>query len=639
MFAKQELERRRRFKERLELDRIKQLETAQDTYDVLHYDLDLEVFPSDSSISGTVTARILMLAAVAGLTLDLHDSLEVTGAWVEGAPVFTTHTADRLEVFLNSGVPAGDTITVTIEYQGRPTGENDELGSPGLRGFNFSSHGGGQVMIFNISEPFFARTWWPCKDVPSDKATATITVTVPDTLIVASNGSLEDSTSLAGGRKRYEWNESFPISTYLVSVAISNYATFSDYYVYDPMDSMEVAYFVYREDSADAAEDFNVTVPMLEFFSDRFGLYPFIDEKYAMAEIQWGGAMEHQTCTSYGRFFITGTHAHDRIVAHELAHQWWGDMISPREWQDIWLNEGFATYCEALWAEENGGTTALRDFMKLRTLSFGFPGTVFDPEELFGITVYWKGAWVLHMLRRIMGDVQFFDALRAYASDTRYAYKNASTADFRSICENIHGSSLSWFFDQWLLRVGEPAYECHWLARSDGSADEVDVLIRQTQGGAPFTMPIDIRFTLPSGDTTLALWNSKREEHFVLQLPAPVLDVELDPDLWVLTTTISSVEATPAAAGPIRLFVHPNPFNPSTAISFETQQSGMVDVAIYEVNGKRVRVLHVGPLQAGAHDFTWDSRNGGGDLVATGVYFVRVRTPSGETVRKAVLIK
>jgi aminopeptidase N len=637
-FAKQEMARRARIQERAEAERVKKALVDQGTIDVLHYELSLDIDPDTETIDGTVLIEALaVVSPIQSVILDLFDNLTVTDVRENGSSVGFTHEDDLITIALGLNYQYQDTIRLAIDYNGQPAGVNDELG---LTAFTFGTHprpAGEQLSIFTLSEPFFARAWWPCKDVLPDKATARLKISVPDTLVVASNGLLESEEPLPDGKKRFVWFESYPITTYLVSLAISNYRTFRDYYRVSPIDSMAVDYFVYPEDFEEAKKAFAVTVPMIEYYSGLFGEYPFVDEKYGMAEFGWGGAMEHQTCTSMSAGMIDSTGRADWVIAHELSHQWWGDMISPGTWADIWLNEGFATYCEALWFEKEGGFEAYIDWIRRHRSRYGFQGTVYDPDNLFGITVYWKGMWVLHMLRGVMGDTSFLNALQAYAADDMHAYKNATTVDFKGICENEYGSSLQWFFDEWVYGTGEPRYQYFWSQNSSEMNGPVDVTIRQIQSGPLFTMPVDLHFTLLSGDisidTTITVWNEMEVQHYRFQLADRVTNVTLDPDDWILKSSVES------DLDPLSMGVNPNPFNASAKFTFETGEPGTVEITIYGVNGARVKTLFKDPLPPGFHQVVWDGTNDGGEQVASGVYFVRLQALEGTLVRKAVLLK
>lgn len=632
LLGKPEMERRLRVRERLEQDRIRKASVNQDDYDAIYYEIVLDIDPASERIAGTTTATVeSKTGALSSVVLDLLDQMTVSEVREGGVPVSFTHSQDLLTINLANTYAQGQTVDIAIDYSGAPSVLNEELFADV---FTWGEHGGnGQKVIFTLSEPTFARAWWPCKDVLDDKATVRLKATVPDTLVVASNGRKISEINLGNGKIQYDWWEEYPISTYLVSLAISNYEVFSDYYHNAPNDSMEVTYFVYPEDLADAQVDFAVTVPMIEFFAGLFGEYPFINEKYGMAEINFGGAMEHQTCTSYGSFFVRGNNSYDWIVAHELSHQWWGDMVGPATWADVWLNEGFAAYCEALWEEHVNGPDAYRSYIAIRRLSRGFSGTLYNPDVLFdGPNVYWRGSWVLHMLRHVMGDGDFFTALRNYGS--AFGFVNATTKDFQTVCEGVYGSSLAWFFDQWVFGWSEPSYEYYWAQQPYGGMSEVNLTIRQTQTTGIITMPIDIRFALASGDSTVSVWNNTPVQQYSFTMPVNVTAVSVDPDEWILRT----VDEQPLSAA-ANLTVSPNPFNATTTIAFEAATGGAFKVEIFDATGARIATLLNDTLPSGFHIVEWQGRNAAGQGVASGVYFVRLASPQGEVVRKAVLLK
>jgi aminopeptidase N len=638
-FAKRELFRRWRVQERADRERLDKALAQQDTYDALHYALRLDIDVQEESIEGTLAMWAeSRTAEPSSLVLDLYDEMAVSAVREGGSPVAYAHENNLLTIVLSGTYSIGDTIRIEVDYGGKPTVENDELQDAA---FAFDKHGPtiterNQVVVYTISEPFFARAWWPCKDVPDDKATVRLHVTVPDTLIVASNGVLESEMTLPGAKKSFIWYERYPIATYLVSLAVSNYEVFSDYYRYTASDSMEVAYFVYPEDADTARVAYAVTVAMIAFYSEVFGRYPFIKEKYGMAEFGWdNGAMEHQTCTSMGSRFVRRT-GYDDVIAHELAHQWWGDLVTPAGWEDVWLNEGFATYSEALWHEHLGGFEAYKDYMARRRFDRPFVGTVYDPDVLFGLTVYWKGAWVLHMLRRVMGDGPFFEALRDYGSTGRYGYANATTADFQDVCEVHHGASLSWFFDEWVYGEGQPAYAYYWAQTLSDGRTTVDLTLRQLQSDRVFVMPVDVRFRLEgagAADTTVTVWSSERIDAYRFSFPCPVTSVSVDPDAWILSTVDER------GLRPLTLELFPNPFNATIRLGFETDSSGRVEVNVYDVTGALVKRLYRDDRAAGYHEIEWDGTNDAGSGVSSGVYFVEILAPQGTAVKKAVLVK
>ncbi len=509
-----------------------------DDYDVIDYELDLTLTPDSIFIHGSV--KFEYVAGPAGVVLvDFNlDQPLVVDSVVAALPVAGfDHVEDVVSLELGSQVAPGDTSWFRVYYHGVPP-------PPGQYGtLYFRSHALSPV-IYSISWPDNARSWWPCKDAIGDKATATIAVTVPEDLVVASNGVLTGTVNNGDGTKTSTWRELHPVTTYNVCVAITNYEIFLQHYEYAPGDTMLLPFYVYPEDRADAEEDWSLIPEMLALYDSLFGVYPFADEKYGMAETQTDpfAAMEHQTLTSWGNLFITGDHRYDMIVAHELAHSWYGNSVTPAEWAEIWLSEGFATYSEALWAEHTGG---IGDYLAYMTIldTNDFSGSVYDPIDLLGNTVYNKGAWVVHMLRHVVGDSALFEILPAYANDPGFKYGHASTPEFISLCESITGEELDWFFDQWVYGEGEPNYLTTWEVSNPGDW-EVTVTVDQVQPGQVFRMPLELLFTAGADSVYGSLYDSTGYTQQVFTLPFEPEDVVLDPHNWILNSWTKPLEIT-----------------------------------------------------------------------------------------------
>jgi aminopeptidase N len=632
-----ELGRKRKAFERMRSDRLSKQALGQDNVDVLDYDLELSIDPANREISGRVEIIASCLEdSVHQIVLDASDSLEVLSVEEEGENLAFSHSGDLLTIQLSRSHSLGDTLRLAVAYRRQFHFGNFE-------GLTFSERENGQVSIWTLSEPTYARTWWPCKDVPSDKATASLAVTVPDTMVVASNGILEGVEDAGPGWATYLWKENYPIATYLVSVAISNYRTFQSGYVSLLGDTVPVVYYVYPEVYDEAIAMFDTTLAMMKFLALTFGEYPFVEEKYGLAETPiWG--MENQTCTSIGSMLLHYPASFERIDLHELAHQWWGDMLTPEDWANVWLNEGFASYTEALWAEHKDGRQAYLDYMALMDDPTGFEGSVYDPDQLFGPTVYHKGAWVLHMLRRVMGDCAFFLALRAYAAHPQLRYANVTTQDFQSICEAYYGGSLDWFFDQWVYGTGRPVYDVWWVQYQDQS-DTFHVTLRVRQDQAKyeglFEMPVDVRFVFASGDTTVqTVWNDQELQAFAFAFPESVTQVAWDPEGWVLKRIFylpSGAEDRPMTVRPSLRLLR-NPFEPPAEILVELTEPTVGELAVYDVRGRRVRILYRGRMSPERACWTWDGRDESGKIVPSGIYFLRFRGGGEEAMRKAVLI-
>ena len=501
------------------------LEEQVQDFDVLHYEFDWKLDFESQHIVGKAVVKIRSQSTINKITLHLSDNMNVTGITQDLTPVSFSHQNDLLDIYPLQTLDPDEKLTVTISYSGFPQS-----------GLNFTYHGEDPI-IWSLDEPNGAREWFPCYDVPSDKATVKMFITVADSMIVASNGDLIDVKSNPDQTKTYTWEENYPISTYLISIAATNYETFSDVYT-SGLETMEVFYYVYPEHLTQAIEDFSVTVPMMEFYADVFGEYPFLEEKYGMAVIPGNSSMEHQTCTSLSSRLVTGTHQYDYIIAHELAHQWWGDLVTLTDWADIWLNEGFATYSDALWVENLYGLEGLKSRMADFKYQYmirheGQDHPLYDPPlgHLFCEIEYEKGAWVLHMLRFVVGDDNFWQILKEYAQ--LYAYSNASTEDFQAVCEQIFGADLGWFFDQWIYEAGYPVYQFGW---GSSTQNRVRVVINQIQEELPlFSMPIELEFILPSGSVKKVVWVEEEKNVFEFDFQERPLNVLFDPDSWILS--------------------------------------------------------------------------------------------------------
>jgi aminopeptidase N len=506
---------------------------AQDDVDVTRYFLDLEFDPAARTVSGkvTVTGRSLV-GGFQHLVLDLLSNMTVSRVTQNGSARAFARPGDLLDITLDRAYAAGETFEVVVEYSGAP--QSTGLGS---FGWNKYLYGQGQgQMAWSLSEPEGARSWWPCKDRPDDKAEVEMWWTVPNTWIATGNGRRIGTADLPRKRKQFRWKPTRPLTTYLVSVAATVYETFSDSYTTLSGGTMPVDYYVYPEDLADAEESFNVTPAMITFYAQTFGEYPFVEDKYGMSAFPFSGAMEHTTNTSYGYSLINGGHGYDYVVAHELAHQWWGDSVSPRDWREIWLNEGFATHSEALWKEHLEGFSGYKAYMNSLWRA-SFSGPLYDNPDTFGATVYDKGAWVQHMLRGVVGDAAFFQGLRNWYVQNRDGV--GDTQMYRNTMEAVHGALLDWFFAEWVYGEGQPAYEVGWSqADAGGGLFRVYVRIRQTQSSQPvFTMPVRLTLITSAGADVRTVWNDGSDQDFVLESSLPVVDVLFDADDWILKST------------------------------------------------------------------------------------------------------
>ncbi|MDZ7378896.1 MAG: M1 family aminopeptidase [candidate division KSB1 bacterium] len=511
---------------------------AQRPYDVTYYQLNIRIDPSTETIQGVATVGFVSRdSALTAIQLDLSGALTVSA--VGGSATGFAHEGDRLTVQLQRAMEPGEEGRVNISYGGRPRNVGG-LGMVFARAANAPS-------VHTISCPYHAYLWMPCNDYPGDKADSVrLVVTVPASMVVASNGRLLRQEVHSDGTTTYTWLESHPIATYLICITAGRYTTITDSYTSIDGTAVPLQYFVYPGDASKAQEDFSVIPRAMMAFERWFGPYPFADEKYGMAECQMiFGGMEHQTMTTIHPAYITGTHANDDVFVHELAHMWWGDCVTVENWHHCWLNEGFASYAEALYTEYYFGREAYHQYMNgdLNALAYKDPVYRYDLTNAMGIfdlVVYRKGAWILHMLRGMVGDSLFKEILGLYRA--RHAYGNATTEDFRQVCEDVSGRDLGWFFQEWVYEPWHPEYHYGYKVEDRGEGHSARYRVRlfvdqEQEVGPLFHMPLHMEVRHKGG--------SAYEYHLIPQIEERNLrlcwDTEvrpdtilIDPDGWVL---------------------------------------------------------------------------------------------------------
>lgn len=538
-------------------------EGGSDT-DVLHYWLDIEIKPGDRWIGGSNTMTVQSL--VDGLTsfrFRLDNILTIGDVLVAGSPAsWVRIDNETVEATLDRPYDSGEAFELSVAYSGYPRS------GLGFGSIVFRTRGG-QPEVYTLSAPWFAYTWWPAKDDLRDKTTADLWFTVPSTMTVASNGTLQGVDDIGGAKLRYCWQTTYPTVDYLYCFAATNYNVFETIWTYDGL-TMPLQFYLYPEHDNESTRNACLrSGGMLTTFSDLFGVYPFVGEKYGIAEFGFGGGMEHQTITGQGGFG-------EMLTAHELAHQWWGDDVTCATWHDIWLNEGFATYCEALWAEfrpGSSGTPELLAAMASRRPS-NSSGSVYcydisDPARIFdGNLTYRKGAWVLHMLRYVIGDEAFFATLAAYRA--AFAGGAATTADFQAVAETVAGRDLAFFFDAWVYRGWFPFYIYGWRTHLIDGVPYLEVYIEQLQGTyeSVFTMPIELETYDDLGRHIRVVWNDARREYLLLPVEDPnTSSVALDPTPRILHTNAPVMFPDNAPPKIVALYPPPQAVVPAAAVA------------------------------------------------------------------------
>jgi aminopeptidase N len=589
-------------------------------FDMLSYKLDVSLAMVNDAFQGKCTMTMRLKANVDSLVLNAV-GLSLDTVRVDGVSKnFSFNVpAERFAIFLNGPRSTGDTLSIAISYRRipgypRPSSRQgyyffmDTLGLPANLGYTFS-------------EPSDARFWFPCYDEPWEKATSEMNVTVPTGNIVASNGKFLGATSNGNGTVTWRWREDHQITTYSMCITASRFTTSTLPYVTSAGDTIPLQYFTWPADSATTAAFLPTVRQMVAHYALLFGEYPF--DKYGMTSIVpfvYLG-MEHQTLTTMNRYVQTD----QRVVSHELAHQWWGNLVTCGTWADVWLNESFATYSEALWRESIGGFSALKNYMRdtLNGFQYGsWQGAVYDPVgqgfNLFDQVVYSKGGWILHTLRGVLGDSVFFKSLHAYRQ--RYAGKSAITNELKAVVDSVAGQDMSWFFNQWIFGYGWPKY----ASRYSWLADTLSLTIYQEQSASwpTYKMPMKVRAYYGLGGITFNLWDTLRTQAFRLPLPLAPDSVVLDPDGWILKQIVSPPTSVGDEQQPrmFQLFQnYPNPFNPTTNIGFRISDPGFVSLKVYDVLGQEVATLVHEVKPAGEYSSSFDASN-----LASGLYFYKL---------------
>ena len=509
------------------------LSSASTNFDVKYYRAEWEVNPAVNFIKGKLTAYYVKSGSDNTISFDLVDALLVSNVLQRSSALTISHTNNTLQITLNaSSAPAGELDSVSIFYEGVPP-------SSGNGSFIVSSHGDPATpVMWTLSEPFGSRDWWPCKNGLDDKADngIDIFITHPSDYKAAANGLLQSETLLADNKTRTHWKHTYPIASYLVCFAVTNYAVFNNSVMIGNV-NLPMQTYCYPESLTSFQAGTQAALDALVLFSNRFGTYPFIREKYGHVQFGWGGGMEHQTST-----FIINTS--ETLVTHELAHQWFGDKITCGNWEDIWLNEGFATHLSSIFREAKNPldvvrTTRANEINYITSVSDGSVkvDNVSDMNRIFNSRLsYYKGSHLLYMLRWILGDAVFFDAIRSYINDPSLAYNFATTANLKNHLETVSGKDLTYFFDQWFSGQGHPSYQLEWSA----TGNLATFILRQTTSHTSvgfFKLPVPLLFkNATTGQEKLVIANNtSNNQSFTEDIGFTPESVTIDPDYWLIT--------------------------------------------------------------------------------------------------------
>lgn len=516
----------------------KQLEISksvqQENFDVKFYDIKMRVNDTTEIIYGAIKiAGEALVDNFQNVDIDYDNYFQM---YIDSIthPVSGhlnyNRSGDVVTIILSQSINTGEQFEFTFYYHGHP---DYQSGAFSWRTYD------GKKTIYTLSEPYYSRVWWPCKDRADDKADSFyIAITVDTSMYAASNGTLDSVVEHGDNSHTYHYTEHYPMANYLFSLAISDYTVWYDEWVYnDEKDTMPLVNAIYPS-AYERSLNLEVTPEVLDVLSKNFGLYPYADEKYGHACWLWGGAMEHQTMTST---YPSTWGFSDMLVTHEAGHQWWGDYITCKDWHHIWINEGFASYSEALLAYERGGHSYYISYMN--SMAYYGSGTIYvhdttDESAIFNSNLsYDKGAWVVHMLRGVLGETLFFAAMdAAYNSDLKYG--SATTEELRDVFEEATGVELDDFFEQWIYGEYYPTYNYSiWEELSDTGGYDYFIYVQQFAINYPqfFNMPVQFTFEDALNNTDTLRFTIDENYHlFKTNFPEQKISYDLDPAGWIL---------------------------------------------------------------------------------------------------------
>jgi aminopeptidase N len=444
-------------------------------YDVRHYDLEVRVDPENRRIDGRNTVTVQVLEPLSEFEIDLDKRLKVESVAADGVPCEFRHRRGVIRAVLPQAWGVGQRHEVEIVYGGRP---KKALRPPWIDGFVWSETPSGDPWIGVTGQGDGGDDWWPCKDHPSDEPDEgmDIALTVPSGLVGLSNGKPLGSFVNGDGTATSRWRVSYPINNYLVTVNIAPYVPVEERYhgVNGDLD-VPIIFWSLPEYEEQARVMWRQMPIILDVFGRLFGEYPFLDDKLWVAQAPYLG-MEHQTLVAYGADFTDNDYGFDSLLLHEFAHEWWGNKISVDDWADFWIQEGFATYSEALFVDQTLGEQRYLDYMRdlRRRVHNRVPivkGDNLTSAEAYSDDIYFKGAWVLHTLRWLLGDQQFFEVVWRFANDPEYAYGLVSNEDLMALVGKVSGRDLGWFWDRYLFQAREPLWRVERTAQ--GGSDRI----------------------------------------------------------------------------------------------------------------------------------------------------------------------
>ncbi len=566
--------------------------------DFIYQRMEWQVDPAVRRISGKITSYFKSnVPSIDSIRIDMHSDLQLDSVTNGKEQLNFSHSANKVTIRFNKPVDFQQVDSFSIYYHGIPPGS-------GFGSFEVNVHGNLQTpVLWTLSEPYGAMEWWPCKQSLADKIDSIdIIVTSPEAYRTASNGILV-SEQISDNKCIAHWKHRHPIATYLVAIAVTNYASYSDTLQLEDGRSIDILNYIYPENLNTVRLQTPVTAQVMALYNQLVGEYPFADEKYGHAQFGWGGGMEHQTMSFMGGFSY-------ELIAHELAHQWFGNYITLGSWQDIWLNEGFATYLTGL-SYENlvPGYWPVWKKLQVDNITGQPEGSVFvddtsNVNRIFsGRLSYRKGAYLLHMLRWIVGDDAFFSALRNYFQDPEVANGFANTGQFIRHMESAADTSFTEFLQDWFYGEGYPVYSIHY---SQEANNDLSITLSQTTTHSSvdlFEMPVPIRvYNADHSDSAdFRLNQVLNDQTFVVHPGFPVSELRIDPDYWLVSKTAFVVDVPGISNTGIKIL--PNPVREQLLLQMNSNVQ-LLSIRIFSMNGTLVKSFNSSDRMLDVSDLT-----------------------------------
>lgn len=550
-------------------------------YDLKYHRLEWLVDPNIAFIEGKVTSYFTANDDINGVVFDLSKNITVSKVIQRGIELtFAQNSFDELLIDFSEIQKKGSLDSLTIMYSGNPV-------SSGFGSFEVNKHGAGIPVLWTLSEPYGAKGWWPCKQDLNDKIDSIdVFITHPNQYRAASNGLLQ-TEKIVDNNTISHWKHTYPIPAYLIAIAVTNYTVYKDYVANGNFD---VVNYVYPEHENIAKAATAITPQIMDLYGTLFEPYPYAKEKYGHAEFGWGGGMEHTTMTFMGGW-------NRSLIAHELAHQWFGNKITCGSWQDIWLNEGFATYLDGLVIENFDGENTFKSWKStmVNSITSQKNGATYVTDttsvnRIFDSRLtYRKGAMILNMLRYKLGDDLFFLGIKNYLKDKNLAFAYAKTNDLKQHFEAVSGKDLTEFFNDWVYNEGYPSYEVSWHQNSSTKVARFTVTQTQSDPSVSFfENPLPVKLNGPDGESEIVrLEVTEDGQTFNTPIPFKIESIEIDPDVQLITRSNSITLGIDLIDLDNEISVYPNPV--VNILNIKNNSDTVINrISIYNVIGDNV---------------------------------------------------